>query len=157
MTSLAFASFCFESATFPQLAQLLAVQFCPNRKIDETLKKVLKIQILFFRKPRLWSMGADRRRRRSRSHDPGSRSEPTLNPDSQDSGPERTTAQNPGPTDQETRSPSSRSGNSDSRERRRRKKRLRSRSRCYEQRSRWAILMIVFINSKFDICSQSWL
>ena len=39
MTSLAFAFFCFENATFPQLAQLLAVQFCPNHKIDETLKK----------------------------------------------------------------------------------------------------------------------
>ena len=116
-------------------------------KMNKTLNNLFFVENLnsfFFRKRRLWSMGADRRRRRSRSHDPGSRSEPA--PDSQDSE-----------TFQKTRSPSSHSGNSNSRERRRRKKRLRSRSRGYEQRSRWAMLKKVFDNSKFSFYEITWL
>ena len=133
-----------ESVTFPQLAHLLAVQFCQKWTKHSTICLLLKISILFFRKRRLWSMGADRRRWRSGSHDPGARSEPA--PDSQDSE-----------TFQKTRSPSSRSGNSNSRERRRRKKRLRSRSRGYEQRSRWAMLTKVFVNSKLSFYEITWL
>ena len=120
-------------------------------------------------------MGRDGRRRRSRSHHHSS--EPTSSnsggfqdseniressrsPCHRESGPGRKTFQNSGSNDQvtnETRSPRSCPGNSDSRERRRRKKRLRSES--HEQRSRWAILIKVFVNSQkhfFLFNKTSW-
>ena len=104
-------------------------------------------------------MGRDGRRRRSRSHH--RRSEPSSSksggsqdseniressrsPCHRESGPGRKTFQNSDSNDQVTNETRSCPGNSDSRERRRRKKRLRSES--HEQRSRWAILIKVFVN-----------